>query len=135
MEKPIISFDFDGTLNDSEELMLYAKFLVDSGFDVCITTRRSNNPDIGKDFYADFTPHQVEDMAKALGIKTINYLHGQYKHTFFEGKSNYIHIDDDVMDIGMINFDRLNKRNNVVCFHVSTIKQFKNHVNNELGIR
>ena len=128
INKPIVSFDFDGTLFYHKELQYFAQKLIGEGFEVCITTRRSNDPKL--DLSAAQWPHtEVEELAAELGIRTINYLHGQYKNTFFKDKENYIHIDDDDVELRMIGFDKMHGDNDVLCFSTSEIKKFKDHIN------
>jgi len=134
LDKSVISFDFDGTLATSIELQDFAKLLAEKGVSVCITTRRSNDPVNNAEYHEQFPHQEVERLASALKINTINYTNGHYKNIFFEGKFGYIHIDDDDTEIRYIVYDKLNAKNDVMCFNVMEIKKFKEYIINEFGI-
>lgn len=135
-ENTFISLDFDGTLHQSIELQKYAKQLVKQGYYIGITTRRSNIFPHNPVFMTDFPSEEVWDLAKKLGIKTINFIHLGYKHDFFNTLfCNVIHIDDDVKEVTWINTNQ-NKSKYIgqqeecvnICFHIQNIDKFKQKI-------
>ena len=94
-----VSFDFDSTL--SEKLMQrFAKFLVDNGVEVWITTSRYGN---GKEPY----PNWNDDLylaAKRVGITRENVIFCQMSDKYkLIGDSEFVfHVDDDEIELDMI---------------------------------
>jgi hypothetical protein len=136
-ENTFISLDFDGSLHQSLELQEFVKELVEKGYYVGVTTRRSNIFPNNPKFIQEFPTEEVYELAKELEITTINFLHLQYKHEFLDSLyCNVVHIDDDVREVAWINQNN-NKQQYIgmektknVCFHISELDKFKQFVNN-----
>lgn len=102
-----VSFDFDSTL-DRVDVQIFAKSLVDKGFEVWIVTSR---PDIfvgGDGTRVQPENKDLYDVAKLVGIKPehIHFTCYELKSTFIEGKGFLFHLDDDdveLRDITIIN--------------------------------
>jgi len=95
-----ISFDFDGTLAESEELQEYCKKIIAVGHTVKILTRRYG-PD--SDFKDDEHTY-VYFVAKELGIKieNVHFSNRKWKYEKINDLQIQAHIDDDDMDIRYI---------------------------------
>lgn len=92
-----VSFDFDSTLS-REKIELFAKELVDKGFEVWIVTTRKDdehapNPEWNKDLY---------EAAKRCGITNIHFTNMKDKWEFLKGKDFIFHIDDDWVELKQI---------------------------------
>ena len=107
-----VSFDFDGTL-DRISVQKYAKFLIDIGIDVYITTKRYEKPE---DYSEEFCKHygiknvlnehnNLFEVAKELNIpfENIHFMNMEDKSTYLKDKDFIWHLDDDPIDIKDIN--------------------------------
>ena len=111
MNKPKVSFDFDGTLGHREDVQAYCKQLLSEGLvDVHITTRRygegnGNESDPWWVKFGDKNWLEVYALADEYGIKreNITFLNMTDKVDFFVDNKFCCHIDDDNQEIDMIN--------------------------------
>ena len=109
MNKKIISFDYDNTLSNKEEVQDYCKELIEKGIEVHIVTTRYD--DLHAHLYASLkNNNDMYQITDILGIRreNIHFMNFQF------GKANYLfdtkvlwHLDDD--EIELKNFKRLNK--------------------------
>ena len=121
--KKIISFDFDGTLDDEfdggynivkEEIQSLAKKYVDEGSDVCIITKRfdSNNRHLGK-----VNEHLlVYELAKELGITKIYFTNREMKFSHIIKLGIEMHFENSEYEVQLIN--QACKQNNHECVTV-----------------
>lgn len=113
MNKLIVSFDFDSTL-DKPIVQKYAKFLVDSGIEVHIVTSRF---DAIHKYTEKFKKHYgitdivkqhkyLYEVADEIGIpeKNIHYTNMLPKYFFFQDHPEFLwHLDDDEIELEDIN--------------------------------
>lgn len=137
-----ISFDFDGTLHQSEKLQNFVSELIQNKYHFGITTRRTNIYPNNKQFNDVFPSSQVMKFCQKYGIEHVNFLHLERKADFFKrllSNNNesciIVHIDDDeseVSEISNLNNDESLFLNNkkVFCFHISEWIEFVNFVRN-----
>ena len=97
MKKPIVSFDFDGTLS-RPDVQEYAKFLIDQGVEVRVTTTRYDEMHAHK--YGDDYPHTQDDLWEVvdrLGIprQHVRYTNMEWKHWYLNGTAFIFHLDDN----------------------------------------
>lgn len=98
MIKKIVSFDFDGTLA-CPEIQQICREIKQAGITVAITTSRRNSARIGDPHYND----DLLAIADLLGISTINFTNLKDKVEFFIDHPEYvIHIDDDLVEVGLM---------------------------------
>jgi len=107
-----VSFDFDGTL-ERESIQKYAKFLVDTGLDVHITTRRFEKIEDYSEAFCNhygikdlpFQHNYLFEVAKKLNIpqKNIHFMNMKDKSLYLRDKDFIWHLDDDYEDIMDIN--------------------------------
>lgn len=95
-----VSFDFDSTLSKPEVQKL-AKFLIDTGVEVWITTSRFGN---GKEPYSNWND-DLYLVAKKVGIKKENVIFCQMsdKWKLLSDKNFAFHLDDDEIEVELIN--------------------------------
>lgn len=93
------SFDFDGTLLDSDKLQQYCQKMLNIGVDVYIITRRLDLIESKK--YEVKEAEEVFEMADKLGIKKENifFTNRAYKYEFVKKLNIDCHIDDDHNDV------------------------------------
>lgn len=103
MEKITFSFDFDGTLNDSEGLQRYCAHLVKNGHTVKILTRRYG-PEAN---YKEDEHTYVYYLASELGVQkeNVHFTNRKLKYEFVDQLGIQAHIDDDVMDCRYIKME------------------------------
>lgn len=94
-----VSFDFDSTLSEPEVQKL-AKFLIDTGVEVWITTSRFGN---GKEPYSNWND-DLYLVAKKVGIKKENVIFCQMsdKWKLLSDKNFAFHLDDDEIEVELI---------------------------------
>lgn len=112
MKNPIVSFDFDGTLSEPS-VQKYAKYLVDNGIEVWITTRRFDSIEKYNELFAvtyniDNVPKQhnyLFEVAEAIGISLdhIIFTNMQDKCDFIKNRGFIWHLDDDYLELELIN--------------------------------
>ena len=118
--KKIISFDFDGTLDDEfdggyniskEEIQSLAKKYVDDGHDVCIITKRfgPENSNLGVK-----NEHLiVYELAKELGIDKIYFTNREMKFSHIIKLGIEMHFENSDYEVQLIN--QACKQNNHKC--------------------
>lgn len=84
-----ISIDFDGTLS-IPEVQVYAKYLIENGFNVLILTTRFNK----------YLNQDLIKIKEKLGITKVVYTNGEDKHYFMDGID--IHLDNDERELRLI---------------------------------
>lgn len=87
-----VSFDFDGTLHDNDEVQsLAAELSKDPSFELYITTRRYSHTDERRD---------VMIFAEVLGIpnERITFTDRDYKYPYLVSAEIDIHLDDDLQE-------------------------------------
>lgn len=105
VENNIISFDFDGTIDDffggqenpnKEQIRDFIKTLIIRGYDVHIITRRygPENPKFG----AGMEHVKVLKIAEELGIprNKIIFTNREWKHSHIKSIGACMHVDDDI---------------------------------------
>jgi len=85
-----ISFDFDGTLS-IPYVQLYAKTLIDEGYNVIVTTTR----------HEKYLNQDLIKVVDKLGINKIVYTNGDKKYFFMDGVD--LHLDNDDLELRDIN--------------------------------
>lgn len=97
-----VSFDFDGTLS-RKDVQVFAKNLVNSGYDVWIVTSRiATEPALKKGWHwIERQNQELFDAAKSVGIvrEKIVFTEFVYKIEFLKDKGFIFHIDDDVDEL------------------------------------
>lgn len=90
---PKVSFDFDATLS-REAIQIYARDLVNKGYEVWIVTTR----------HQDHDNNDLIEVAHWCGIKltNIHFTNGQLKWKYLKGKDFIFHIDDDWLELNYI---------------------------------
>jgi len=94
-DKFTFSFDFDGTLGESEELQNFCKQFIAQGHNVKIVTRRYEQGTSNEDEHT-----WVFLLAKELGISSenIHFTNRKWKYEFMDKLGIDFHIDDDFND-------------------------------------
>jgi hypothetical protein len=97
MKKPIVSFDFDGTLS-RPDVQEFAKELLDLGVEVRVTTTRYD--DMHSHKYGDDYPPEQDDLwsvVDRLGIPRhhVRYTNMEWKYTYLMGTAFLFHLDDN----------------------------------------
>jgi len=87
-----LSFDYDGTLS-GKDVQDYAKEKKSLGYKIVITTARNSTDDNSK----------LEEVAKEIGISTINYTDGADKWKTLKNKSYKFHLDNNPDQTKLIN--------------------------------
>lgn len=101
----IISFDFDGTLDDDfdgtlniqkDEIQTICKELINQGKNVYIITKRyDNNTFPGES-------EKVYELAKELGIKDVYFTNRELKHTKVQELGIQVHFENDSYEAEVI---------------------------------
>lgn len=86
-----ISFDFDDTLSKTE-VQKIARGLLKDKYNVIITTSRSESKDNS----------DLEDVAEAVGISSINYTNYEDKHIHLKSSDVDVHIDNDKVELFLL---------------------------------
>lgn len=97
-----ISFDFDDTLSEGT-VQHFAKKCIEAGYEVHITTARpGDNRKWNEDLYY---------VADKLGIpeSRIHFCNLTPKYKYFVGLENFVHLDDDEVEVREINKYTKNK--------------------------
>jgi len=108
-----VSFDFDGTLGHFESIQKYAKFLIDAGIEVHITTRRFEKPEDYSEAFCNY--YGIKDLSKqhkylfelaekiGIPLKNIHFTNMKDKSLSLKDNNFIWHLDDDPEDIKDIN--------------------------------
>lgn len=97
MKKPIVSFDFDGTLS-RPDVQEFAKELLELGVEVRVTTTRYD--DMHSHKYGDDYPHNSDDLwevVEKLGIPKhhVRFTNMEWKYHYLIGTAFLFHLDDN----------------------------------------
>jgi hypothetical protein len=100
-----VSFDFDSTL-DREDVQEFAKLLIDSGYEVWITTSRFDTKTALEKgwWWVEKNNQDLYRVADDCGIKKENITFTTMidKIKFLKGKDFLFHLDDDETELEMI---------------------------------
>lgn len=120
----IVSFDFDGSINDhfngtknpqSLEVQELAKTLIAEGFSVHIVTRRYGPENSHKGIKNEHV--EVYEIATKLGVShdNVHFTNREWKYNKLNEIKADFHIDDDEQDISFIQMHC----NGIVGFHLN----------------